>query len=736
LNRVIHIFAVALALLLTAGGASAQTPANVTVVSGNGQLICQCQYGGSYIEFSFRPMVVKVTDTAGAPVANTTVNWSVSSGGYNGSLVNSQTTTDSNGVTTNIFNPGPAPFGNGYSQFQQTTITASTGGPSANFTLTQGIQTDASLTGGIGLTPFTIVAVDTGRPVFTALTGQVGSTVTPGYRIRVVTTTANAPIPNVSVYFLNDQAASAGPVAACQSQGQSNAGTNTVLTDSNGEATCNPILGGLPNVDGTGALTLGGYLPDPAAYPGDTNFPSGYRRYELNMRFTPGAPGSIRSVSGTNQTAQAGQALASPLVVEVLSATGSAMGGQLVNWTVSPSTGGNLGSAQTTTDSSGRTSNTLRFPTSAAGPVVVTATLAADATKTTTFAATATPLITVTSMSIVSGNSQNAILNTSFAPLVVQVNSTAGPASGVAVAFSISGPGTLSAPSATTGADGRAQVTVQAGGTTGPVTVTASAAGFTQTFNLTVTPAGPSLVAGNFYNAADLQRGALSPCSLATIIAPGIAGNLQGMVTAGIVGQLPGSLANSTVTVGGTGAPLSSIGRNAGGQETLTFQVPCEVNPGSSVPVVVNAAGASGSVNIPIQAVSPGIFTQTIDGVTRAVVVRPEGSFVTPTNPARRGENLTALVTGLGPSIPVVGTNSVAAPGSITAPQGTVVVGMAGRGVPLISAQMSPDQVGVWLVQFTVPSDIATGNQSFSISVVPTGSSTSVSSGSGLIPVQ
>jgi hypothetical protein len=61
---------------------------------------------------------------------------------------------------------------------------------------------------------------------------------------------------------------------------------------------------------------------------------------------------------------------------------------------------------------------------------------------------------------------------------------------------------------------------------------------------------------------------------------------------------------------------------------------------------------------------------------------------------------------------------------------------MAGRGVPLISAQMSPDQVGVWLVQFTVPSDIATGNQTFSISVVPAGSSTPISSGSALIPIQ
>jgi uncharacterized protein (TIGR03437 family) len=730
LNRITTYLSAAFALLLFAAGASAQTPATMTVVSGNGQLICQCQFGGTYIEFFYRPLVVKVTDATGAPVANAAVDWAIASGGFNGSLLSSQTTTDFNGITSNTFTPGPAPFGTPAIQFQQTTITASTASVApVLFSLTQGIQADPSTTNGIGLTPFTVISLEGGRSIFQALTGAVGSTVTPGYRIRVLTTITNQPIPNVAVYFSNDQAATQGPVATCQ-QTQSAAGTNVVLTDSNGEAVCNPVLSGLPNVDGTGAITVGGSLASSAS-----DYTSGYRRFELNLRFTPGTPGSIRVTSGNNQTSQAGQALPVALVAQILSSTGNPMAGQAVTWTVSPSSAANLGSAQSTTDSGGLASNTLRFTTSASGPVVVTATIASDPTKSVTFTATAMPLITVTSMQIVSGNSQNAIINTNFNPLVVQVNSTAGPASGVAVSFSVSGPATLSATTATTGADGRAQVTAQAGGTTGAVTVTATAAGFTQTFNLNVTPAGPSLVSGNFYNAADLQRGSLSPCSMATIIAPGIAPGLQGMVTAG-VGLLPGVLANTTVTVGGTGAPLSSVGRNASGQEVLTFQVPCEVNPGGSVPVVVNAGGASGSVNLAIQAVSPGIYTQTLDGVTRAVVIRPEGSFVTPTNPARRGENLTALVTGLGPSIPVVGTNSVAAPGSITAPQGTVVVGMAGRGVPLISAQMSPDQVGVWLVQFTVPTDIATGNQTFSISVVPTGSSSSVSSGSALIPIQ
>jgi len=446
----------------------------------------------------------------------------------------------------------------------------------------------------------------------------------------------------------------------------------------------------------------------------------------------------IRAVSGNQQSAQAGQALGSPLVVELLSSTGTGLAGQNVNWAVSPASAASLGSTQTTTDSAGRTQNTLRFATTANGAVTVTATSATDSTKTVSFTATALPLVTVTSLQIVGGNDQSTVVNSNFsAPLVVQVNSTAGPASGVQVSFTVNGPATLSSSSATTGTDGRAQVTAQAGSTAGSATVTASAAGFSQTFNLTVSPPGPSLSANSFFNAADLQRGMLSPCSLATVIAPGVAPGLQGMVTAGIVGQLPGVIANTRVTVGGIGAPMLSVGRNASGQEQATFQVPCEVNPGNSVPVVVSPGAGSASVNIPILAASPGIFTQTgTDGVVRAVVIRPEGSFVTPTNPARRGENLTALLTGLGGSIPVVGSNSVAAPGSITSPQGTVIVGMAGRGVPLLSAQVSPDQVGVWLVQFTVPSDIATGNQNFSVSVVPTGGGSPISSGSGLIPVQ
>lgn len=735
MTKPIHIAVAAVALLLCAGAASAQNPANVAVVSGNGQMICQCVWGGPS-EYFFRPLVVRVTDAAGVPVSGASVNWAITNGGWGGTLANNQTSTDGNGLSTNFFTAGPSPNGAPGFNFQQTVITVTAGSGSAPFTLTQGAQSLPIQTGGIGLTPFVIIPAIGGRDLVGDIsnpwTGAVGSTLAPPIKIAVLTAQFNQPIPNVAVFIQNDQTADQGPTLACQTQ--SGAGTNVVLTDSAGIATCNPVFGGVPNVNGTARVIVGGAIP----VDGVTTIYAFTGSQTLFIRATPGAPSQIRQVSGNNQSAQAGNSLVSPLVVEVLSGAGSPVSGTQVNWTVSPSTAASLGSAQTTTDSTGRASNSLRFAQTTTGAITITASLASDPSRTVSFTATAIPNVTLSGLQIVSGNNQSALVNTNFsAPLVVQVDSTAGPASGIGVTFTISGPGTLSASSATTAANGQAQVTVSAGATTGTINVTASAGGFSQSFSLTVSPAGPTLTANSFFNAADMGRGALSPCSLATIIANGIAPGLQGMVNANPLGLLPGVLANTRVTVGSISAPLLSVGRNLSGQESLTFQVPCDVTPGTSVPVVVSVGAGNATVNVPIQVASPGIFTTMgTDGVTRAVVVRPDGSFVSQGNPARRGENLVALVTGLGPSIPVVGTNSVAQPGSVTSPNGTIVVGMAGRGVPLITAQLSDDQIGVWRVTFTVPADINTGSQNFSISVIPSGSSTPLSSNSAVIPIQ
>jgi uncharacterized protein (TIGR03437 family) len=731
---------VLIALLLCAGAAMAQTPGNVAVVSGNGQLICQFCFGPQ--SYSFQPMVVKVTDASGNPVNNASVNWTVTSGGFAGSLAGDTSFTDANGLAFMNFFPSFPPGGTAASAFFQTAIVATAGNSSATFYLTQGLQANAAITGGVQLPPIVVRVTQDSQNLFPGaiLSGQVGSTSTPPIRIQVVTQQLNTPVPNVSLLMINDPTVKGGTV---QCASQAGAGINAVLTDANGIATCNPVFGGTPGTAGSAQVSVGGAYPlehftvDPTLQPNSFVIFPGTGAIVVNV--TPGAPGAVTLVSGNSQSAQAGSALASPLVVKVVSTAGTGLAGQTVNWTVTPTGGAVLGSSSTTTDANGQTSNTIQFPTTASGAVQVKATLSTDSTKSVTFTATAIPNISVTGLQIVSGNNQSAIVNTSFAaPLVVQLGVSNGSASGIPVQFSISGPGTLSSSSVNTGSAGQAQVLVQAGATAGAVTVVASASGFTQSFSLTVTPPGPTLTANSFFNAADFQRGSISPCSLATIIATGLAPGLQGMVSGALFGPLPYVLAGDKVSVGGSAAPIFSVGVNSIGQEQLTFQVPCDVAPGSSVPVIVTVGAGSNTVNVPIQAASPGIF-QTVmsDNVSRAVLVRPDGSFVSVQNPARRGENLVAFLTGLGPATTPVPTNSVASPNAIVTPQGTVVAGMAGGGVPLVSSQLSDELVGLWMVTFTVPADVTTGsNVSFSISVIPAGGTNPISSGASSIPVQ
>jgi len=325
---------------------------------------------------------------------------------------------------------------------------------------------------------------------------------------------------------------------------------------------------------------------------------------------------------------------------------------------------------------------------------------------------------------------------------VVQVTTSTGTGANVPVQFAGTGSISLSATTATTDANGRASITVTAGTVTGPASVTASVAGSsgigTQTFQLTVVPPAPLITAGNFVNGADQQLNSLSPCSVGAIVAGAAALPIPN-TTPSFPG-LPIANNNVKLTIGNISAPILSVGTLANGQQQIAFQVPCEVTPASSVPAALNLGGGTTSINLQIQAASPGVYQQiNSDGVARAVVLRPDGSFATPSNPARRGETVVAYVTGLGATVPSVGTSSLPVPGSVANVQGTVVVGMAGQGVQVNSAKLSQDMVGVYTVTFQIPgpNDIGTGdNLSFSVALIPQGSSTAIYSATTKIPVQ
>jgi len=372
----------------------------------------------------------------------------------------------------------------------------------------------------------------------------------------------------------------------------------------------------------------------------------------------------------------------------------------------------------------------------ASGPFQVRVTLTTNPAIFATFTVNA-PTVVISGLNKISGDGQDAAQNTAFtAPLVVQAVSNGAPVAGVPVSFTVTGSATLSGSSATTNAQGQASVTATAGPTVGPVTVVASAGTFSATFNLTVRPPGPAFTSDSFYNGASLERGSISPCAVATIIAAGLAPGIQGVVTPGqVFGPLPYLLAGDTVKFGDRSAPLFSVA-NVNGQESITVQVPCEITAGQSQ-VTITVGGGSKTGTVTVRSGGPGIFeTLMSDNTRRAVLVRPDGSFVDVNNPARRGEIIRLYATGLGQTSALVTTNSVPIPGTDVTIAGSVIVGVNNTGVRVVSARLAPDLIGVAEVAFEVPADAPTGNNIvLSVAVNPVdGSATQFSKGS-LIPI-
>jgi uncharacterized protein (TIGR03437 family) len=157
------------------------------------------------------------------------------------------------------------------------------------------------------------------------------------------------------------------------------------------------------------------------------------------------------------------------------------------------------------------------------------------------------------------------------------------------------------------------------------------------------------------------------------------------------------------------------------------------------VPATVTVGGASQTLNVNVLAASPGIFQMVMsDGVVRAVIERPDGSFVNISNPGRRGEIDMAFVTGLGPVSPQVATNALPilyTPSTVDTSQ--VTVGVDNNGVPVIQAELSLDMIGVYTVQFQVPSDAPQGNNiAFSVAFSPAGAASRLYSAPSSMPIE
>jgi uncharacterized protein (TIGR03437 family) len=274
-------------------------------------------------------------------------------------------------------------------------------------------------------------------------------------------------------------------------------------------------------------------------------------------------------------------------------------------------------------------------------------------------------------MTQLDGGGQSAAVGREFArPLVVEVRDKSGePIRGLPIEFSATGGLGLSASQAFTDPQGRAELQVTAGQATGSYQISVTADSASTVFVLRVTPEEAPFIS-SVTNGASFGAG-LSPCSI---------GQVNG-----------GNLASrNSIGVAGLAAPLYHASTRA-----LAFQVPCELSAGAAALRLISGE-APLSQQVSIASYSPGIFETPEKTV---VAVRPDGSYVSPANPAVPGEEIRLFVTGLGQATPTLVTGQPGAGERVIA---KVIVGLGPDGFDA-EAVYAPTLTGTYIVKFRLP---------------------------------
>lgn len=689
---------------LTVPGAGVTGPggngssSQVNIVTGDGQIVFQNSV-------SIYPLTILVTDTSGNPLPNVPVTFSSANGACSLSgfspITNPSTVTDANGHASTSFFGGQLVIN---TTIVLCPVVAATQFGAVTFNETIALISTIGVAGN-GVPQFTsiipaefggLIVLPEGQPVSNAIEVQILATSFPQTGLPIPSVgvyTYNASDPNYPGCVLTSPPSCIPPPATCV--GSSN-------SDANGVTHCT-----LVSVCQLGFFSLGVAFGNPFLL---TN-------YELEI--TPGGPAMFNIIGGNNQSGGAGQTLSQTLTATLSDACGNTVpGGTAVTWKVTQGSATLVG-ASASTNAQGVVSTRVTLG-QTPGPVTITVTTATGVTVSFSL----TNAVVVSGISLVSGGGQSVQEGQQFPqPLVFLVTDNHGnPLSGIAVNFTVNAFASLNPGSATTNSSGLAQTTATAGGAPGAAVITATAAGLSASATITTLQPGPSVTNTSFTNAASGAVG-LAVCGLGTLKGAGIATGIQGVVEGtGFGGPLPLQLAGFSMTVQSPGgspiqAPILSVS-NVSGAQQVNFQTPCELIPGLAT-IVVIANGASTTVpNVPILAAQPGIFT--VGGVFGVVTSAANGSSVSTTNFAFRGQTYYVWVTGLGQANPPISTDSVGVANQNVVAQ--IVVGVGNQGVIVTSAQYLQDDTGVYLIGFQIPLSFPTGpNQNLVVEAVVNG---------------
>jgi uncharacterized protein (TIGR03437 family) len=218
------------------------------------------------------------------------------------------------------------------------------------------------------------------------------------------------------------------------------------------------------------------------------------------------------------------------------------------------------------------------------------------------------------------------------------------------------------------------------------------------------TSPAPTLIPGGtlhiFFNVptADALGNGLAPGNVAQVFGTGMASTAQ---APGVV-PLLNSFSGTFMLIGGIQAPLYFV---SPGQ--LDVQVPVELAPNQQYTAIVSANGAlTLPVTLNVVPVQPGMAANP-DGTVIAQHAA-DFSLVTATHPAAPGEPLIIYLAGLGATNPPVASGT-ATPLQLVPAVVQPTISVDGQPAVIGYAGLTPDGVGLYQINFTVPSNARSG---------------------------